>query len=403
MSVVAAAGALRRERGASSSRSRGARAAGSAMSGGRAAIATGPLTSPDHHTLLITVDRLSPTPELLGVFRVPGSPVAVSSGLHLLTLDRLASLEQTWSAFAGLLGASLSDGKLTLPLLSTLAGIDGAELVALPGVEEFLLLRRIRDEAVSGKWARIVVDLSGVADPFALLRAAPILAQAIDRLWPRHRRLAAAAQRPVLAQLTAAIDSIARDCADISEVFADPHVVAGHLVVGADARGARLLAHQFAIADVMGFPIRSVVLNRGVRAGVATLTAPDDPQVLVTTIEASATILDRPARLRKLAVPLVKPNGVGRGSAVATVATISGSGLDTVLEMSWQQCLPDPQRFELGRSDDDLLVTVDGCRHALRLPSVLRRCQVVEGQWDGQRVRVRFTPDPALWPRDRGA
>ncbi|MGC5246588.1 ArsA-related P-loop ATPase [Gordonia sp. DT219] len=379
ISVVAAAGALRRERGRPPSRA--------------------PLSRPGRHTLLITIDRLSPTPDLLGVFRLPGSTVAVSSGVHLLTLERLQSVEQTWSAFAGLLTAGIRDTKLNLPMLGTLAGIESAELATLPGVEEFLLLRRIRDEAVSGSWERIVVDLSGVADAFALLRAPSFLEQGIERLWPRHRRLAAATERPVLAQLAAAIDTIARDCEDIAEVLSDPHVLAGHLVVAADARGARAVAQHLALADLMGFPLRSVLVNRGVRAGEPAEVHIKDRHVVIRMVEAAAAPLDRPARLRKLAVTLAEPTGDARGSGAAQVRTVCGTGLDTIFEMSWEQRLPDPQRFDLGRSGDDLLVTVDGYRHAVRLPSVLRRCDVVEASWDGRSVRVRFAPDPAVWPR----
>ena len=383
ISVVAAAGALRRDRGRNRARA--------------------PLARPDRHTLLITVDRLSPTPDLLGVFRMPGSSVAVSSGVHLLTLDRLESLEKTWAVFAELLTAGIRGAKTRLPVLATLAGIDAAELAALPGVEEFLLLRRIRDEATSGTWERIVVDLSGVADPYSLLRAPTILLQAIELLWPRHRRLAAAADTPMLAQLTAAVDAIAGDCDDIAELLTDPHVVAGHLVVAADARGAGALPRHLAIADLMGFPMRSIVVNRGVGAGAPVEVVVDDPHVAVSTVELAAAPLDRPARLRKLAVSLARPTGAARGSGDAEVRTVSGTGLDTVFEMSWEQRLPDPSRFDLGRSGDDLLVTVDGFRHAVRLPSVLRRCHVGEASWDGQRIRVRFTPDPAVWPRDRQA
>ncbi|MEP9391280.1 ArsA-related P-loop ATPase [Gordonia sp. VNQ95] len=384
ISVVAAAGAMRRDRG---TRRR----------------SPTPLTPPDRHTLLITVDRLSATPDLLGVFRVSGEPVAVASGLHLLTLDRLDLLEHTWTAFGSLLGMSVRESKVALPIVSTIAGIDAAELASLPGVEEFLLLKRIRDEATSGDWQRVVVDLSGTGDPFAVLRAPAVLGQALERLWPRHRRLAAAAEKPLWAQLTAAIDAIARDCDDITELLADADVVAAHLVVSADHRGGRVLSRHLAVADVMGLPVRSVVVNEGVCAGPAAVVTPEDPQLSLVTVAAADAPVDRPARLRRLAVALAKPTGQARGSADPTVVTISGAGVDSVFEMAWSQRLPDPQRFDLGRSGDDLLVTVDGFRYGVRLPSVLRRCVVRTARWDGTHVRVQFTPDPAVWPRDRGS
>ncbi|MDL9937378.1 ArsA-related P-loop ATPase [Gordonia sp. ABSL1-1] len=370
------------------------------------------MTAPDRHTLLITLDRRSPITSWAGVYRQPGEAVAVTAHLHLLTLERLDLTEQTWSAFVAVLADTLGQSRIALPGLGRVAEIDAAELTALPGIEDFLLLRRIRDEAVSGQWQRIVVDCSGIGDPSALLRSGAVLAQALNRFWPRHRRLAVAAERPALAAMVAAVDSIDRDCADIAEVFTDPHAVAVHVVLGADDRGRRLAQPILADLDLMGLPLASVLVNESAvgadPAGTVELTAhldevltvrTDDPTVAITVIRRSPEPIDRVARLRKLGVSFAPPHGRAQGSSSATVAVLGGSGLDTTFELSWPQLLPEPDRLRLGRSADDLLVTVSGFRHPVRLPSVLRRCQVVDAAWDGVRLRIRFVPDPAVWPQ----
>jgi arsenite-transporting ATPase len=53
---------------------------------------------------------------------------------------------------------------------------------------------------------------------------------------------------------------------------------------------------------------------------------------------------------------------------------------------------------QASRAGDELVVTVAGNRRVLSLPSVLRRCEVVGGELDGGQLRVRFRPDPHLWP-----
>ncbi|MGV9826192.1 MULTISPECIES: ArsA family ATPase [unclassified Gordonia (in: high G+C Gram-positive bacteria)] len=354
------------------------------------------------HTLLITVDRWTPVPEILGVFRAPGEAIAVSNHLHLLCLDRLDLTTRSWSAFTALLVDASSRSKMSPPALDTVAGIDAAEVVALPGIDDFLLMRRIRDEAVSGRWHRIVVDLSGVGDPYAVLDAGSVLRQALNRLWPRHRRLSAAAERPAMAQLTAALDAIDRDCADVTELLTDATAVAVHLVVGADDRGARLLPEHLATIDLLGLPLTAVHVNEGVSAvpreiGAEAVVA--DPAVTVRRITRSVEPLDRAARLRKLAVALGDPNGCARGTAAAEVTARPADHADPVYELAWSQRLPRPDELMLGRSGDDLLVTVSGVRHCLGLPSVLRRCVVVDASWDGGRLHVLFRPDPAVWPR----
>ncbi|WP_040526825.1 ArsA family ATPase [Gordonia paraffinivorans] len=368
------------------------------------------VSRPEQHTLLVTVDRWSPVCEWARVYRRPGEPLAVSKYLHLLTLDRLDLVEKTWSAFVDVLEHTAGRSKHVLPGVSTLAGIDAAELTSLPGIDDFLLLRRIRDEATSGRWHRIVVDASGCGDVLQFLRGGSVLGQALNRFWPRHRRLAAAAERPVMAQLTAAVDALDRDCADVAELFTDPHAVAMHLVLGAEDRSRRLAEHYLAGADVMGLPLASILVNRGVGAEdadgvvahVGSLLGAGDAQVRVGTVERSAEAIDRMARVRKLGVRLPGPHGVPRGSAASRVDVLGGEGArpgTPAYRLSWPQRLPDPDSLALGRSGDDLLVTVSGFRHPVRLPSVLRRCTVTDAAWEQGRLSVGFVPDPAVWPQ----
>ena len=54
----------------------------------------------------------------------------------------------------------------------------------------------------------------------------------------------------------------------------------------------------------------------------------------------------------------------------------------------------------LARSGDELVLTVGDQLRRLALPSVLRRCVAVGASAGDGAVRVRFRPDPALWPRE---
>ncbi|GAA3037932.1 ArsA family ATPase [Gordonia defluvii] len=353
-------------------------------------------------TLLVTLDRDTPVPDLVGVYPSPGRPVPISANASLLALDPLGVLEPAWANFAQAIGGFASGP--TLPVLSVLGSIDPGELSSLPGFEELLLWRRIRDEATSGRWSTIIVDCSGHGDPFALLRAPAALSQVINRLWPRHRRLAAAAERPVLAQASGAVDELDRDCRDVVDLLADPATTAAHLVVDSGKRGMQQLPRAAALAALTAVPVRTIYRNDGTTrrpepggAAVADeLAAGFDCQSV--EIGAAEEPLDRVARLRRLGVGFADPSGAAVGAAAAAVARISGSGVDAVYELRWHQPLADPSRFGLGRAGDDLLVTISGFRYPVRLPSVLRRCSVIGADWDEQELRIRFTPDPAVWP-----
>ncbi len=67
----------------------------------------------------------------------------------------------------------------------------------------------------------------------------------------------------------------------------------------------------------------------------------------------------------------------------------------------WQLPLPGADRADLDlvRRGDELVVGIGAYRRVLSLPSGLRRCTVSgAGLADGV-LSVRFTPDPALWPK----
>ena len=66
-------------------------------------------------------------------------------------------------------------------------------------------------------------------------------------------------------------------------------------------------------------------------------------------------------------------------------------------------CLPLPgavkEELQLVRRGDELLLTVGPFRRIVPLESALRRCTVSGAALTDGVLRVRFTPDPGLWPR----
>jgi arsenite/tail-anchored protein-transporting ATPase len=60
--------------------------------------------------------------------------------------------------------------------------------------------------------------------------------------------------------------------------------------------------------------------------------------------------------------------------------------------------LAEKSAVDVARAGDELVVSVGANRRVLTLPSVLRRCVVVTGEFDDGELRVRFRPDPDLWP-----
>jgi arsenite-transporting ATPase len=88
------------------------------------------------------------------------------------------------------------------------------------------------------------------------------------------------------------------------------------------------------------------------------------------------------------------------GATAPSLMQVSAEGEGYVLRMS----LPLAERAAVDavRAGDDLVVSVGSNRRVLSLPSVLRRCVISAGDYDGAQLRVHFRPDPRLWPDHPG-
>ena len=97
---------------------------------------------------------------------------------------------------------------------------------------------------------------------------------------------------------------------------------------------------------------------------------------------------------------------VGGGALNPSGAAVPWPLIDRRAEdgvLVWHIPLPGALRDELDliRRGDELVITAGPFHRIVDLPSALRRCTVDgAGLTDGE-LRIRFRPDPALWPRDR--
>ncbi|WP_437425849.1 ArsA family ATPase [Williamsia muralis] len=396
--------------------------------------AAGAVGLPQHHsgsgrrgkTLLVSLGRFRAVSAIFGVFASPGEPVPASQQVDVLELDTLAMVSQMWGSVRSALTAGELTGTGVPGAGAVVSGLDPEEILGMPGVESLLALRRIRDEAASGEWAQVVIDMSGGVDPFELMRVPQMVADMIERLWPRHRRLAAAADNARIARVVGMVDALVRDCADVDELLFDASGVHVHVVVGLDRDGAASLDRTRAVLQVMGLPVSTILANRVLpevlSVGAHTADAPGSSSWLVHQIAAQSAALDHlratkdeaevvcvpwlsapidsVLSLRKLGVDLSGGQMAAVGPRAARVERESGSGLDSIYRMTWKQSLPDPSGLQLGRSGDDLMITVSGVRQRIRLPSVLRRCVVLGAFWDAGDLTVRFRPDPDVWPQN---
>ncbi|MFJ9623656.1 ArsA-related P-loop ATPase [Streptomyces sp. NPDC101181] len=346
-------------------------------------------------------------------------PAEVTDGLDHARIDsgahfraELTGLLQGASGVLDLLGA----GRL-----------ESEDMTELPGSPQFALLHSLH-RATAGDWSgrydTLVVDLPPLPDALALLALPGRLRRYLRRLLPAERQ-AARALRPVLAQLAGVpmpaewlYEAAARKDAELAAVQA---------LVEDDATTLRLAAEPGPAAEDTLRTARAGLALYGLRADLlvasrvlprhsgdpffAALAAQQDKCLAHWRQEwAPATPVHEAAHqgreprgpddLAALALPA--PDARTPGPAADPWWTEEEPAAeDGSAVLAW--CLPLPgaakEDLRLVRRGDELLLTVGPFHRAVRLGSALRRCTVAGAALTGGTLRVRFTPDPALWPR----
>ncbi|MFB6634239.1 ArsA family ATPase [Streptomyces sp. NPDC056362] len=294
------------------------------------------------------------------------------------------------------------------------APFEEAELTELPGSRPFALLRALRD-ADAGDHELVVVDLPPLPEALALLALPGQLRRYLRRLLPPERQ-AARALRPMLAQLAGVpmpaqwlYGTAARwedELAAVQAVIEDPSTTV-RLVLEPGPAAARALRDARLGLAVQRLSLDAVVANRILPAGsgdpwLAGLAADQHEHLAeLRTAEVALHELPHLGRAPRGAEDLVRlaPARTGNPVPVPEWAVEDRREQDGVLV--WHIPLPGAVKEELSlvRRGDELLLTVGAFRRGVPLPGALRRCTVTgAGLVDGD-LRVRFTPDPGLWPR----
>ncbi len=358
-------------------------------------------------TLVLGADRADTLGAALGVV-TGAAPTQAAENLTAWRPDATESFRADLTAF--------QDRAATALELLGAARLDAEELTPLPGAEELALLRALRDAALSERYDLLVVDLPPTPHALALLALPEELRRYLRRLLPAERQ-AARALRPVLGRLAGVpmpsewlYDTAGRwdvELAAVEAVLADRNttvrLVAEPGPAGADAVRAAGLA-----LALRGLRPDVLVANRVLpESGEDTWLAGLNAQQRKTLDEWQGTYDVRTVRhlghdprgtddLAALAVP----GADEAGSAVEWPVTdrLAEDGV-----LVWHIPLPGAIRDELDliRRGDELVVTVGRFRRIVPLPSALRRCTVAGAALREGELRIRFAPDPDLWPQGR--
>ncbi|MFK0047116.1 ArsA family ATPase [Streptomyces sp. NPDC090741] len=384
--------------------------------------------------LLLSADPGDPLAALVGeatgepVEAAPGLAAVPAAGVLVARVDsgeefreELVALQERGSALLGMVGAR--------PL-------GAEELTELPGAEQFALLRALRRAAAAPGTDLVVVDLPPLHQAVATLALPAQLRRYLARLLPAERQ-AARALRPVLAQLAGVpmpaqwlYEAAARWDEELAEVQA---------VVEAAATSLRIVAEPGPGADaalrtgLLGLaleqlPVGAIVANRMVPQGspdpwLAGLAAQQEKYAAQWAgaewagaesvgAESGGDVpvlpvghLGRDPAGPEDLIGLAGAEGLVPGASEARVRARPAWVVEDRLAddgvLVWVVPLPGAHKrdLDLVRRGDELLLAAGPYRRIVPLPSALRRCTVSGAALAGGVLRIRFTPDPDLWPR----
>ncbi|MCH0566405.1 MULTISPECIES: ArsA family ATPase [unclassified Streptomyces] len=357
-------------------------------------------------TLLLSADRSDTLGAVLGTPTGP-APTQAAPRLTAWRPDAPAAFRDDLAAF--------QDRAANVLDLLGAARLDPEEVTPLPGAEELALLRALRDAALSEAHDLLVVDLPPVPQALALLALPAELRRYLRRLLPPERQ-AARALRPVLGRLAGVpmpgewlYDTAARwdmELAAVEAVLAD-RGTAVRLVAEPGPAGTDALR-----TAALGVALRALP----VELLVATRVLPDDPagSWLAGPVAQQRKALDdwrdEHGSVRTVAHLGRDPRGTDDLAALALPGAAPGTSpaawpvTDRLADdgvLVWHIPLPGATRddLDLVRRGDELVVTAGPFRRVVPLPSALRRCTVDGAALREGELRIRFAPDPALWPR----
>lgn len=373
-------------------------------------------------TLLLSTDIAHSLADALDT-ELSGDPREVAPNLWAVQIDTQGRFEAAWRDVQAFLIDALAKGGVD--------PITADELTVLPGVDEVLALLAVRELALTGDWDHLVVDCAPTAETLRLLALPEALGWYLDKVFPAQRRLARTV-RPIATVLGkggvippddifVALLRLNDELAAVRRLLGDAAVTTVRLVLTPEAVVAAEARRTFTALALYGYSVDLVIANRVFPTGEDDETdewrrgwARAQARHLTAIRESFAGLPVREvgylpaepvgsAALRDLATALYGPLDGGADPVppadTAPVLEVTATAEGFRLRMA----LPLAERagVEAARAGDDLIVTVGSYRRVLTLPSVLRRCEVLGGHFDGSSLFIRFRPDPARWPSGR--
>jgi arsenite-transporting ATPase len=373
---------------------------------GKTTVAAATATRAAENGLRTIVCSTDPAHSLADAFDVElgDRPTPVAHGLFGQQLNARVRFEEAWD-----------DVRTYLVDMLDWAGADtveAEELAVIPGLDEVFALADIKEFATCGDYDLVVVDCAPTAETIRLLSLPDVLGWYMDRMFDTQRRLTRLA-RPILQRVSgipiagdAVFGAVRRfyDRLDgVRELLIDGDITSARLVVNPERLVVAEARRTFTYLSLFGYHVDAVIANRILPPEL------DHPWLAQWRATQSAhldVIADAFAPLPILAAELANEEVVGMPALSIFAKNLYGDA-DAAARLSYTEPfrvesagdalvlsvqLPFTERDDvrLGRTGDELVLTVGPHRRALVLPDSLVRREVAGARFVEDRLVVEF-------------
>ena len=373
---------------------------------GKTTVAAATAARAAENGLRTIVCSTDPAHSLADAFDAPlgDRPTPIAHRLFGQQLNARVRFEEAWddvrSYFVDLLDWAGADA------------VEAEELAVIPGLDEVFALADIKEFATNGEYDLVVVDCAPTAETIRLLSLPDVLGWYMERMFDTQRRLTRLS-RPILQRMSGvpiagdgvfgAVRRFYDRLDGVRELLTDGDVTSARLVVNPERLVVAEARRTFTYLSLFGYHVDAVIANRILPKDV------DHPWLAQWRSTQSAhldVIADAFAPLPLLEAELVNEEVIGLGALSIFAKNLYGDAevadrlsftepfrveaVDGALLLSVQLPFTERDEVRLGRTGDELVLTVGPHRRALVLPDSLVRRDVSGARFVDDRLVVEF-------------
>jgi arsenite-transporting ATPase len=358
-----------------------------------------------YKTLVISTDAAH---SLSDSFEVPlaNTPIKIAPNLSGREVNALEEIEKKWGDIKAYLTEFFASQGIN--------SVEAEELSVFPGMEELFSLMEIRNYRKTNEYDVIIVDCAPTGDTLRLLSAPEITNWYLKHIFP-IQRTAAKAVRPVARRILPfpfpedkifeAMKKLTLQLAEMKEILEDVKRTSIRLIVNPEKMVIKEAQRAYTFFNLFGFSVDLIIVNRMIPSQV------EDPYFLewkAIQEQYYHMIEEIFAPLPLLSLPLFSREIVGLPLLEEIARAVYGDQDPTQLYFSKKPIqiekvdgryilslnLPFVEKgaLDLTQKGEELIVRAGSFKRNILLPRILLHHSVQGAKFEGERLRITFTP-----------